>query len=139
MQSITFFSPLQCAHHPLEARLPVYSYMMQDECFCFGEAAPAKTLHLHHEHDTTESLTAHHWEPAKLLLRLSGPLSARRILRERWFGLPMSSSAGVRGVLGARPLLSQVRAVSSACPVSPERLPASALSCRPLQDGNLAQ
>ncbi len=79
----------------------------------------------------------HHWEPVKLPLRLSGPLSARRILRERWLGLPMSSSAGVRGVLGARPLLSHVRAVSGAwLAPSPDRLPIRALSCRLLQHGH---
>ena len=55
-------------------------------------------------------------------------------LRERWLGLPMSSSAGVRGVLGARPLLSHVRAVSGAwLAPSPDRLPVRALSCRLLQ------
>ena len=73
-----------------------------------------------------------HSEPVKLLVRFSGPLSARRILRERWLGLPASSSAGVRGVFGARPLLSLVRAVSSPCPPSAER-PGRALFCRLLQ------
>ena len=78
-----------------------------------------------------------HSEPVKLLVRFSGPLSARRILRERWLGLPMSLSAGMRGVLGARPLLSHVRAVSGAwLPPSPEWLPIRALSCLLLQKGD---
>ena len=70
-----------------------------------------------------------HSEVVKLLVQFSRPLSARRILRERWLGLPTSSSAGVRGVFGARPLLSLVRAVSRPSADRPGR----ALFCRLLQ------